>query len=267
MRSYLLVIILFNSICVFGQETIIGSVKSSEGHAVEYATISVDSTFTLSDANGKFSLYLPKGYTYNLCVSHISYKTKVIPRSTYSTGNLDITLEEAVNELSNITVTSGKKKKQKTISGTGMRVPGGDACFKNEHSGVKEIGPIVKADHDFLVETVSLKILRNTYTKCTLRIILYEINGKKLAPIINKPLYAEAKVSNDSYSLTFTPKELIELQKGHRYFAGLSIVDSSKEGELHIPAYFHSGLGHNTLTENTRKIPASIGLKILGRVE
>lgn len=267
MKFYLFIITLFNCISVYCQETIIGSVKSSDGHAVEYATISVDGIFTLSDVNGCFSLFLPKGHTPNLCVTHISYKTKVIPRSIYSSGNLEITLEEAVNELSNITVISGKKKKLKAISGTGMRIPGGDACFRNEHNGVKEIGPIVKADHDFQVENITLKILSNTYTKCTLRVILYEINGKKLTPIINKPLYAEAKVSSNSYSLAFTLREHIEFQKGHRYFAGLSIVSASKEGELHIPAYFHSGFGHNTLTGNTRKVPASIGLKILGRTE
>jgi hypothetical protein len=112
-----------------------------------------------------------------------------------------------------------------------------------------------------------LKILRNTYTKCVLRVILYEIKGKKLTPIQTKPLYTEAKQSDVKYSLSFTPQQHICLKKGHRYFAGLAIVDASDKGELHIPAHFHSGLGHNTLTGNTRKIPASIGMKLLGSHE
>lgn len=257
----------FNCIFVFCQKTIEGSVKTIDGHPVEYATISVDSIYTLSDVEGRFSLLLPEGHTQNLCVTHISYKAKEIPRSTYCLGNLDITLEEAVNELASITITGEKKTKLKAISGTGMRIPGGDACFSNEHNGVKELGPIIKADQDFQVENITLKILSDTYTKCTLRVILYEINGKNVTPIISRPLYAEAIESADSYSLAFTPEEQIELKKGHKYFAGLSIVNSSKEGELHIPAYLHSGMGHNTLTENMRQIPASIGLKILGRTE
>ena len=253
----------FVSISIYGQETIIGKIKAIDGRAVEYATISVDSTFTLSDAAGNFSLLLPKGHTQDLKVTHISYKPLVIPRSKYISGNINITLEEAVNELTNITITN-KKNKLKAISGKGIRIPGGDACFRNEHDGVKEIGPIVKADKDFTIESINLKILSNTYKKCILRVILYEIKGKKLTPIQTKPLYAEAKQSDNQYSLSFIPQQIICLKKGHRYFAGLTIVESSKKGELHIPAHLHSGLGHNTLTGNTKKIPASIGLKILG---
>ena len=112
-----------------------------------------------------------------------------------------------------------------------------------------------------------MKVLRNTYTKCVLRVILYEIKGKKLTPIQAKPLYADAKQSDGKYSLSFTPQQHICLKKGHRYYAGLTIVDASDKGELHIPAHLHSGLGHNTLTEKTKKLPVSIGMKLLGSYE
>ena len=255
------------SVSIYAQETIKGRIKAVNGNPVEYATVSVDSIFTLSDAKGNFSLALPKGHTDDLHISHISYKPLSIPRSKYISGNLDITLEDAVNELADITITNSKKNKMKSISSMGMRIPSGDACFRNYHDGIKEIGPIVKADKDFSVESITLKILSNTYTKCVLRVILYEIKGKKLIPIQAKPLYAEAKLSDDKYSLSFTPQQHISLKKGHRYFAGLAVVDASERGELHIPAYLHSGLGHNTLTGNTRKIPASIGMKIQGSYE
>lgn len=267
MRKIILFILLAICISAFGQETISGKITSADGHAVEYATISVDSTFTMSDINGCFSLFVPKGHNQDVRVTHISFKSLVIPRSKCGSGKISVVLEEAVNELANVTISKGKKNKQKAISGVGVRIPGGDACFKNEHSGVKETGPIIKADKDFIVDDVSLKILSNSYKKCVLRVIIYEIVGKKVTPIMSKPLYANAKESDKTYSLGFSCQQQICLKKGHRYFAGLTIVDSSKEGELHIPAYIHSGLGHNTITGNTRKIPASIGLKILGRYE
>ena len=255
------------SVSIYAQETIKGSIKAANGNPVEYATVSVDSIFTLSDAKGNFSLALPKGHTDDMHISHISFKPKSIPRSKYVSGNIDITLEDAVNELADITITNSKKNKMKSLSGMGMRFPGGDACFRNYHDGIKELGPIVKADKDFSVESITLKVLSNTYAKCVLRIILYEIKGKKLTPIQVKPLYAEAKKSDNNYSLSFTSQQHISLKKGQRYFAGLAVVDASERGELHLPVYFHSGLGHNTLTGNTRKIPVSIGMKLLGSYE
>lgn len=251
----------------YAQETIKGRIKAANGNPVEYATVSVDSMFTLSDAKGNFSLALPKGHTGDLHISHISFKPKSILRSNYVSGNIEVILEDAVNELADVTITNSKKNKMKSLSGMGMRIPGGDACFRNYHDGIKELGPIVKADKDFSVESITLKVLSNTYTKCVLRVILYEIKGKKLIPIQAKPLYAEAKKSDDKYSLSFTPQQPISLKKGRRYFAGLAVVDASEKGELHIPAHFHSGLGHNTLTGNTKKIPASIGMKLLGSYE
>ena len=266
-RTFLLLVSLILPVLIDAQETIKGRIKAANGNPVEYATVSVDSIFTLSDAKGNFSLELPKGHTGDLHISHISFKPMSIPRSKYVSGNNDITLEDAVNELADVTITNSKKNKMKSLSGLGMRFPGGDACFRNYHDGIKELGPIVKADKDFSVESITLKVLRNTYTKCVLRVILYEIKGKKLTPIQAKPLYADAKQRDGKYSLSFTPQQHICLKKGHRYYAGLTIVDASDKGELHIPAHLHSGLGHNTLTEKTKKLPVSIGMKLLGSYE
>ena len=265
-RTFLLLVSLILPVLIYAQETIKGRIKAANGNPVEYATVSVDSIFTLSDEKGNFSLYLPKGHTDDMHISHISFKPRSIPRSKYVSGNIDVTLEEAVNELADVTITNSKKNKMKSLSGLGMRFPGGDACFRNYHDGIKELGPIVKADKDFSVESITLKVLRNIYTKCVLRVILYEIKGKKLTPIQAKPLYADAK-RDGKYSLSFTPQQHICLKKGHRYYAGLTIVDASDKGELHIPAHLHSGLGHNTLTEKTKKLPVSIGMKLLGSYE
>ena len=266
-RTFLLLVSLILPVLIYAQETIKGRIKAANGNPVEYATVSVDSIFTLSDAKGNFSLALPKGHTDDMHISHISFKPKSIPRSKYVSGNIDVTLEEAVNELADVTITNSKKNKMKSLSGLGMRFPGGDACFRNYHDGIKELGPIVKADKNFSVESIALKVLINTYTKCVLRVILYEIKGKKLTPIQAKPLYADAKQRDGKYSLSFTPQQHICLKKGHRYYAGLTIVDASDKGELHIPAHLHSGLGHNTLTEKTKKLPVSIGMKLLGSYE
>ena len=69
------------SVSIYAQETIKGSIKAANGNPVEYATVSVDSIFTLSDEKGNFSLYLPKGHTDDMRISHISFKPKSIPRS------------------------------------------------------------------------------------------------------------------------------------------------------------------------------------------
>ena len=269
MRLLLFVLILLYNCTAWGQEKISGTIKSASGHAVEYATISVDSIFTLSDSNGKFSLFIPKSTKHNIHITHISYKPLVISQNATNNGNLNITLEEAINELSNITITNTNKKnsKLKAITGKGMRIPGGNVRFINEHNGTKEIGSIIKVNKDFVINNVTLKILSNSYTKCTLRIIIYRLEGKQVTPISTKPLYAEAKRSKDSYTLNFSINQQINLNKGHKYFIGLAIVDASEKGELNIPAHIHSGLGHNTLTGKTKKIPASIGLKIWGRYE
>lgn len=264
MRMLLFILSFFSFVYAYGQETIKGKIMSANGHAVEYATVSVDSTFTLSDANGNFSLSVPRGHSSDLRITHISYKTAMIPRNQCG-GNMNITLDEAVNELANVTISNSKKNKLKAISGMGVRIPHGLMSFKNEHNGAKEFGSIVKAGRDFLIDNITLKIASNSYTKSILRVIIYEIKDKTLTPIHTKPMYAEAKKSDEAYSLSFLPQQQISLKKGHRYYAALALVESSKEGALNIPAYFHSGLGHNTLTGNTRKIPASIGLKILGR--
>ena len=65
------------SVSIYAQETIKGRIKAANGNPVEYATVSVDSIFTLSDAKGNFSLELPKGHTGDLHISHISFKPNV----------------------------------------------------------------------------------------------------------------------------------------------------------------------------------------------
>lgn len=48
-RTFLLLVSLILPVLIYAQETIKGRIKAANGNPVEYATVSVDSIFTLSD--------------------------------------------------------------------------------------------------------------------------------------------------------------------------------------------------------------------------
>lgn len=77
------------------QTKVTGWVLDSNGHGIEYATICVDSVFCISDADGHFNLQLPQNASADMSVSHISFKTKLIPRSTFQQGGGEYHLRRA----------------------------------------------------------------------------------------------------------------------------------------------------------------------------
>ena len=57
------------------QTTIMGSIFNVRGEGVEYATIALegDTIGTLADAQGHFTLTIPKGKNNDLVITHVSY--------------------------------------------------------------------------------------------------------------------------------------------------------------------------------------------------
>ena len=76
MKSYfLLLCTIFVAIAtnVNAQTKVRGTVTDTRSHGIEYATICVDSAYTISDKDGHFELLLPNGSQADMVVSHISY--------------------------------------------------------------------------------------------------------------------------------------------------------------------------------------------------
>ena len=70
--------------CVAANKTIKGHVADEFGKNVEFASIYVDSIYTVSDKEGNFSIVVPDDIKQQLVISHISYQTCIIPYNVYS---------------------------------------------------------------------------------------------------------------------------------------------------------------------------------------
>ncbi len=105
----------FNSFFVFSQASIKGIVKDARtGETIVGANIILQGTTlgTSSDLDGKFELKNVKPGTYNLVVSFISYKTKVIDRLKLDAGKtleIDVNIEENVASLEGVTIVASKR--------------------------------------------------------------------------------------------------------------------------------------------------------------
>jgi hypothetical protein len=74
----LAVIFSFSSLA---QTTITGRISNERGEGVEYATVVLegDTIGTLADAQGRFTLTIPKGKNNDLVITHVSYDKASIP--------------------------------------------------------------------------------------------------------------------------------------------------------------------------------------------
>ena len=239
-----------------------GKVSNSYGQGIEYVSIRVDSLYAVSDAEGNFELEVPKGHTDQMVVHHISYRTKQIPFESYKTGQLDIQLEEDVYELSDVVI-SNKKLKEKAVSHKGVKMPG-DVSFRNTKYANYDIGPIIKNKRDYLIKSFNFKVEECTYTRCVLRIIVYEVKGKQFVPVQHKPIYLNFSDKQQFTEQTVDVKEEIILKKGHTYYIGVAVVDSNGKGIINFPAYLRSGYIRNLNTKKTKKLPATLGISMKG---
>lgn len=242
--------------------TIKGHVADANGNGIEYVSIHVDSLYTVSDRDGNFSLAIPDDMKANLVANHISYESCVLKSSLYHKScNLTITLKEKVNDLADVAIVSGKK--QKSIVDKGMRAPG-DVTFHNIKNTTYEIGPLFSPKKNFFVGSAQLRVTKNTFTSCTIRLIIYEIKGNQFVPVQHNPLYLHLTQVSDKHDFTFMPEEPIKLLCSHKYYVGIAVMSSNGVGEIHFPAYLRKGCVRNLCTDKKKKLPATLGVSLLG---
>jgi hypothetical protein len=139
----------------------------------------------------------------------------------------------------------------------------GDVAFGNTPSGKYEIGPKFTADHNFTIDSFNLKIEECTYEHCTLRLVVYKLTGELFEPILSKPIYFNLSPTNNNSKIRISAASPIALHKGTDYFIGLTIVSGSN-GTIHFPATLRSGFVRNLIKGRTKKIPATVGISVMG---
>lgn len=257
---YLFVVV---SICnANAQIKIKGVVKKQNNIGVEYVTVCVDSIYTLTDRNGQFTLELPIGIKDDMICTHIGYKKNVTPYSIYEGGTVNISLEDKVYELGEALVV-GRKTRPTVILRKGMKLPG-DVAFGNAPSGKYEIGAKFTVHDNFIVDSFNMKIEECTYEHCTLRLVVYEFAKGQFLPIISNPIYFNLSPLNKNSEISIKTTSSIALHRGKDYFVGLTIVSGSK-GTIHFSATLRSGFVRNLIKGTMKKLPATVGIGIIGR--
>lgn len=92
-----------------GVNTFTGIVMASSNHApIVGAVLTLQNSHTsvVSNSEGRFAIQVMSGKADTLIVSHISYITRKIPL-TANSGSLNILLEESINQVDDVTVTTG----------------------------------------------------------------------------------------------------------------------------------------------------------------
>ena len=244
------------------QTKVTGRVVDGSGHGVEYATVYVDSVFCLSNVHGYFELSLPNAASGDMIVSHISFKTKVVPHGIYAQGFVNVSLEERAYNLNDVDIV-GKQTKAETILGRGMNLPG-DVAFGKDQRGTFETGPKFTAKRNYAVTSFNLKVEECTYQRCVVRLIVYEVRDNVFEPIQAKPLYVELTPACQDTPFRVRAQSPITLKKGFTYYVGVSVVSVSNSGTLHFPAHMRSAYVRNLVKGTFKKLPATLGMVIEG---
>lgn len=247
---------------VKAQTTVKGRVVNERGAGIEYVSIGIEedgedqssSVGVISDAQGNFTLTIPKGRKDKLSFSHVSYQTVSIPYRMYASGEeLTITLPDKVIELAEVVV--GKKNKPHTLSGKSW-VRASKTGFVGTHKGDVEWGPIFKNGKDYLLTDMIISIASCKYDECLLSFNCYEIRGKKLVNVLNKPIYKRVTPADNGKQLSVSLSESVILKGKKKYCVTACVVDMKGKGGLYFPANFKSSYARNKRKGKMRKLPA-----------
>ena len=256
------VVALLCCVVSMAQVQVRGTVVSQDGTPIAYASVQVDSQYTMTDREGHFEMAVPAGHTANMTISHISYHDVKLPFATYRQGRVEARMQEKVIELPDMTILQSRSK-EKTISRKGLKMPGDVAFVGASGKYDYEVGPLVRIDKDFLLQAFHFRTEECTFTACTMRIIVYEEQKKgTFVPVHHHPVYVEA-TADKTYDVR--PVDDILLKKGHRYFVGLSVVTHSGKGGLHFPAYLRKGVVRHFTNGRVTYLPATLGLSLSGK--
>lgn len=257
--SIILVIACFTT--TMAQVNVKGHIVNTEGKAIEYVSVIAldDSIGVISDADGHFEIKVRKSDV-QLAFTHVSYEGQTVKASDLL-RNKEVVMKEKSVELPDVSIATGKK--QKTITGKGMRGPG-NVALTGYGQSIREVGSVTSVSKTCTVEQISIPIVGSSYDKCKLSFHFYEIDGKKFVPIQTVPIYVDVDKCGKK-TLTVEPAEKIVLHKGHRYFTSVSLVELRGTGSVTFPAYFKSGYVRNLESGKQKKLPISLGIEIKGR--
>ncbi len=103
-----LTVLLFTTF-TFSQTTISGVVTDTRKQPIEGANVYLEGTYdgTSTDAEGKFTFETTETGTQTLIISMISYETYMQTGDISFLKNLDVQLDEAINQLTGVTLTAG----------------------------------------------------------------------------------------------------------------------------------------------------------------
>ena len=237
------------------QTKVTGHVINERGETVEYVSIGFeeDSVGVISDAQGHFTLTIPAGRKEDLTFTHVSYQTATIPYTTYADGHeLTVTLKDKVVELAEVVV--GKKSKPHTLSGKSW-LRTSTASFSGNYKSDIEWGPIFKNRKDYLLTEIMVPIDKCEYEECLLSFNCYEVRGKKLYSVLNKPIYKRVTPADNGKQLYISPAESVVLKGKKKYCVTICVVDIKGNGSLSFPANFKSSYVRHKVKGKMRKIP------------
>ena len=174
----------------------------------------------------------------------------------------------------------GGKKKQKSLSIRGTRIPGAVSVFTPDKVGY-EVGTALDVKHRFEVERITLDIISNSIEGATLSLQIYR--DSTFAPLLSRPILI-AVPQGKKQTLTAMPTERILLEPGS-YSIGITFADCSEaikqqwansdqwdnqtrykmmKQSIQFPLYLKTGYMKSTVSDAFEKCTASIGLKVKG---
>jgi TonB-dependent starch-binding outer membrane protein SusC len=147
-RTVFFVLLLLANLSLMAQQTITGVVKDTGGQPIPGVTVVVKGTSagTLTGADGKYSLPTPNGST-TLRFSFIGYTNLEVPINGRSV--IDATLEQSINEMSEVVVVGYGTQRRATVTGaissvtsdkiTALPTSGLDQALQGRAAGVTVI--------------------------------------------------------------------------------------------------------------------------------
>jgi len=265
-RSFLVSFYVMLSFIVHAQITIKGVVLNERNESVKYVTIGIegDSIGTITDKDGHFTLTLPSSRKDLLVFTHVSYQPQKLSLNSFSTGkDIKVVLKDKVVELNEVVV--GKHNKAISISKKNVSGPSASLRGKGKTLGL-EWGPVFKCKRDCTISDLILKIKNSTYGWCVLSFNIYEVKGKKMRNILNKPIYYHLNKTTSKKELIIQPEETILLKKKTKYYASVAIVDSDVYGMLDMQSQMKTCYARRLSTGKLRKLPIGPAIVVKGNI-
>lgn len=249
-------LLLFSTLVAFSQRAVTGTITDNTGEPLVGASILVKGTTTgaVTDFEGKFELTVPDGSN-TLVVSYTGFNTAELELGVSNV--LDVVLEEAVSQLSEIVVVGYGTQIKSTLTGNIAKLSGESientpvASVEQTLQG-KTAGVFVEATNGKPGGAIRVRI-RGSSSITASNQPLYVIDG---IPITTASQNQSGAPLNPLADLNFNDIESIEILKdasaaaiyGSRAANGVVLITTKqgKEGKTRIDVNFQSGFSNPT---------------------